>query len=341
MASSRSVPGRAAATALRRGVAVALLLGAGLQGAAAQGYSWGYGLEEVYGAPRGVYYNRGEALLPPRAVADGLEDRGFSEIGRPRFDGRAYVVEATSPRGARLRLVVDARDGAVIGREALGAPYYPSVRPRPAAPGYGWTEDDARPRRLREAELILPPADIPSERPSALPPTRVAPPGDGRVRAERQAPQGTAHLPQAAPQLPRQEDANPLGLNPDSAGRPDAARRAARPAPSKPATARVSPPAPEPTLRPAEAPPAREATPAAKAEERPAEAPAEKAAESPKPAEPAKPAEPTRTADSAAPSAKPADKTWQDPPADGPRKPVRVIGGATVVPGGTGEAGAN
>lgn len=175
MTSSRPVSGRAAAAVLRRAAAAALLLGAGLQGAAAQGYSWGYGPEDVYGSPRGVYYNRAEALLSPRAVADGLEDRGFSAIARPRFDGRAYIVEATSPRGARLRLVIDGRDGAVIGREALGAPYYPSVRPRPAAPGYaaapgyGWTEDDARSRRQREAELILPPADIPSVLPSPSP----------------------------------------------------------------------------------------------------------------------------------------------------------------------------
>ncbi len=46
--------------------------------------------------------------------------------------------------------------------------------------------------------------------------------------------------------------------------------------------------------------------------------------------------EPTKTAESK--SAPAAGKGWQDPPADGARKNVRVIGGATVVPGGTGEA---
>ena len=64
-----------------------------------------------------------------------------------RYDGRNYRVEATSPRGPRVRLVVDAREGDVIGREPLDGVYYPSDRVRPAAPGYGWTEDDMRPRR--------------------------------------------------------------------------------------------------------------------------------------------------------------------------------------------------
>ncbi|MFD0937216.1 hypothetical protein ACFQ12_18805, partial [Methylobacterium trifolii] len=54
-------------------------------------------------------------ILPPRVVAWRLAERGFSEIGRPRFDGRAYVVEALGPNGARVRLFVDAEDGAILG----------------------------------------------------------------------------------------------------------------------------------------------------------------------------------------------------------------------------------
>ena len=340
MAPSRPVSGRAV-TILRRVGAAALLIGAGLQGAAAQGYSqgysWGYGPEEVYGAPRAVY--RAEPPLSPRAVAYSLQDRGFTEIGRPRFDGRAYVVEATGPRGARLRLGVDARDGAVIGRETVGEPDYPTaIRPRPVTPGYGWTEEDDRPRRLREAEALLPPADIPSAAPS--PSYRGPALDEGRVRTER-AP--------SRPSLPRQEtrqetrqeanagiapqvapEANPYGLNPDAAARPDAARRAAKAAPPvKPQAARTAPSAPPPSLRPAET-----ATPSVKAEEKSVEtAPA-------KSVEPAESAGSVKTAESApALAPAPKDRTWQDPPAD--RKPVRVIGGATIVPGGSGEAGAN
>lgn len=335
MAPSRPVSGRAV-TMLRRLGAAALLLGAGLQGAAAQGYSWGYGPEEVYGPPRAVY--RAEPPLSPRAVAYSLQDRGFTEIGRPRFDGRAYVVEATGPRGSRLRLVVDARDGAVIGREVVGEPYYPTaIRPRPVTPGYGWTEEDDRSRRFREAEALVPPADIPSAAPSA-PALRGPSLEGGRVRAERPS--------ASRPSLPRQEnrqeanagltapDANPYGLNPDAAARPDAPRRAAKATPpAKPAVARTAPPAPAPSLRPAEAAAPREMTPAAKSDEKPAEAAAPAKA-----AEPAGEAGAVKSAE-AAPAPAPKDRNWQDPPAD--RKPVRVIGGATIVPGGTGEAGAN
>lgn len=337
MASSRHARGRAARAALRRalhsGFAALLLTGAGWSAAHAQGF-----YREVYGPPRG-YVVEDEDLLRPREIVDGLRDRGFSEMSRPRYDGRAYRVEATGPRGLRVRLVVDARDGEVIGREPLGAAYYPSDRPRPAAPGYGWTEEDMQPRRLREAERIVPPADIPS-----VPALRNAPLGGEReagraVRAERVPP-------------PVRPEANPLGLNPDTAARPESGRRAARTAPSPklPSQARIAPPAPEPTLRQGKS--GSEAmTPAAKSEPKTAKAvepkletkpepgkaaPAAEAAKE-QPKEPAKTSEPAKTAE----AAPPAKKEWQDPPADGSRKNVRVIGGATVVPGGSGEAGAN
>lgn len=327
MAPSRPVSGRAVSM-LRRAGAAALLLGCGLQGASAQGFSWGYGPEEVYGAPRAVY--RAEPPLSPRAVAYSLQDRGFTEIGRPRFDGRAYLVDATGPRGARLRLVVDARDGAVIGREVVGEPYYPTaIRPRPVTPGYGWTEEDARPRRIREAEALVPPADIPSAAPSFRGPA----PDEGRLRTERAPSRPAVRRQEANAGIATQvaPEANPYGLNPDAAARPDAARRTTKAAPpAKPPVARTSPPAPAPSLRPTEAAAPRAMTPAAKVEERPVDtAPA-------KSAEPEAAGDAVKTAQSA-PAPAPKDRTWQDPPAD--RKPVRVIGGATIVPGGTGEAG--
>ncbi|WP_375274922.1 hypothetical protein [Methylorubrum thiocyanatum] len=354
MASSRHAPdrvigviGRATRAALRRGLGLgvtgALLTGLGLQAAAAQGF-----YREIYGPPRAVFFEE-DGLMPPREVVDDLRDRGFSEIARPRYDGRNYRVEATSPRGQRVRLVVDAREGDVIGREPLGV-YYPSDRVRPAAPGYGWTEEDMRPRRpIREAERIVPPADIPS-----VPGLRGAPLGDARG-----APRAERVTPTARP------EANPLGLNPDAAGRPEAPRRAAArtaPTPKLPSQARIAPAAPEPSLRstpsgsPAMTPAAKseaaksdaaksEAKPSTKPETREAKAVEPKLNE-PKPdvgkAEAAKPEakesgrEPTKTAESK--SAPAAGKGWQDPPADGARKNVRVIGGATVVPGGTGEA---
>ncbi|KQQ13007.1 hypothetical protein ASF53_12440 [Methylobacterium sp. Leaf123] len=331
MASSRHAKGRTTRAALRRGLGfgllAALLSGAGLQAAAAQGF-----YREIYGPPR-VGYLEDDGLLPSREVVDDLRDRGFSEIGRPRYDGRNYRVEATGPRGQRVRLVVDAREGDVIGREPLGGVYYPSDRVRPAAPGYGWTEEDMRPRRpVREAERIMPPADIPS-----VPGLRATPPGGERsaVRAER--------VPPAT-----RPDANPLGVNPDVATRSEQPRRAAArtaPTPKLPSQARIAPTAPEPSLRSGS--PAM--TPAAKTERDKTETKEAKAVE-PKLSEPrpetgkadtkteaAKP-ELAKDATKTAESKPAAGKGWQDPPADGPRKNVRVIGGATIVPGGTGEA---
>jgi len=302
--------------------ALALTLTLTLTLLAVGGVASGAWAQGVYYERRPVYVYEPEPLIPPRAVAYRLMDRGFGEIGRPRFDGRAYVVDATNPAGDRVRLHVDARDGAVIGRERLGEAYFPTVRPGRSAAGYGWTEEDG-PRRSRDGERLVPPADIPDAAPSR---------GRPQARAELQPP--IAFRPGAT-------DANPIGLNPDARGRPDAAaRRAAKPAPAKAAAPRIAPVAPQPRLVPSEE--AAKPEPSAK----PAE-PVTAAVEPPKVIEPklvdSKPVDPGMTPASfqppankaaEAPSAKPG---WQDPPAGDAKKNVRVIGGATVVPG-AGEA---
>lgn len=251
------------------------------------------------------YFYEPEAILPPRAVVWRLNDRGFTEITRPRFDGRAYVVEASGPYGDRLRLFVDARDGAILGRERLGQPVARIVRP---APGYGWTDEDEGPRRpIREAERIVPPADIPS-----MPGTPARRPNlDPSPVTRSEAP-----------------DRNPLGMNPDARGRPDTPGRAE--APRK--VVRLTPPkaaAPRPSN---ESPKLSDAPPAAAA--KPATAPASATLEAPK-ASPAPAApNPTPAAVQPPPPEKTAAKDWKDPPADQKRS-VRVIGGATIVPGTT------
>lgn len=262
------------------------------------------------GAAQAQYGYEPDLLLPPRAVVWRLNDRGFTEVTRPRFDGRAYIVEATGPYGDRVRLFVDARDGAVLDRQRLGVPMQPVPVARPAAPGYGWTEADEQPRRpMREAERLVPPARIPT--------------GDGmgrqpRFDVEARPEAGTRTEP---------FDRNPSGLNPDArtgdARRPTDApspRKVTRLAPpAKPAAPRFAPEAPSPAATDA-ASDARTTTPPVAAIEQPK-------------AEPPTPAanQPRRDA-AQAPSTK-AAQTWSDPPSD--RKAVRVIGGATVVPGAT------
>lgn len=238
-----------------------------------------------------------DEVLPPRVVAWRLADRGFSGLSRPRFDGRVYVVDAVGPAGAPVRLFVDPMTGAIVGRRPIGAPETVARLERPA-PGFGWTEDEVVPRRAMRP--------VPSE--------------DGPVARSQRRPAGEALRP----------DANPEGVNPDNVGRTAPPKRVARGAlartPELKPPPRTSPQAPAPKLAPADA---------AKADPNAGPAPETKAAsiEKTPAAAPAPPsATPSKPADAAVAGApKPAAKDWKDPPTD--KKPVRVIGGATVVPG--------
>ncbi len=238
-----------------------------------------------------------EEVMPPRVVAWRLADQGFTGVSRPRFNGRVYVVEAVSPAGMPMRLFVDPGSGGIVGRQRLGAPDTYARLERPA-PGFGWTEEDTGPRR------VLRP--VPGEEAPAL-------------RLDRR-PAGTAARPQA----------NPDGINPDGVGRSAAPRKVARTSPGRNpdsrAPHRTSPEAPAPKIAPAEAAKSEPKTETAPETKSAAIEKAPSANPAPRPEEAAKPAAPA-----VAEAAKPAVKEWKDPPAD--RKPVRVIGGATIVPG--------
>ncbi len=120
-------------------------------------------------------------------------------------------------------------------------------------------------------------------------------------------------------------EGGPDGVNPDGVGRSMPPRKVARAVPPRApelrTVHRTSPEAPAPKIAPADA--AKTETPETKS------ATIEKAPS----ASPVAPADnPARPAEAAvAEAAKPAVKDWKDPPTD--RKPVRVISGATVVPG--------
>lgn len=226
-------------------------------------------------------------VLPPRVIAWRLADRGFTGVSRPRFDGRFYLVDAVSPAGLPVRLVLDPVDGAIVGRERLpGQEVYARLERPPSRPipGYGWTEEDvARP--------------LPSDTGPA-------------ARAIRRP----------GPEAAKPTENNPFGLNPDGHHRAEPPRKVARTSPTrmpdKP-TGRVSPPAPAPQVAPEAAKPV--ATPAANANPAPEKSPAA-------PQAPAAPNDPKPVASAAR---KP---DWKDPPSEGKRT-VRVIGGATIVPG--------
>jgi len=258
--------------ALRAALLSAGLVAASAGGASAQGFARTFFEDDV---------------LPPRVIAWRLADRGFTGVTRPRYDGRFYLVDAISPAGAPVRVVVDPTSGAIVGRERMpGQEVYARLERPPvrSMPGYGWTEED----------VARPPQPAPYEPgPAARQPRR---PGAEAVRP----PEG-----------------NPLGLNPDGGHRAEPPRKVARTSPTKalekPSLAKVSPIAPAPKPAPEAAqPPVEPATPAANANP---------------------PAEPKPVAAAAAPK-----PDWKDPPAEGKRN-VRVIGGATVVPGTPGKDG--
>jgi hypothetical protein len=233
-------------------------------------------------------------ILPPRVVAWRLADRGFTGVSRPRFDGRVYIVDAVGPAGVPVRLILDPATGAIIDRQRLpGTETYARLERPPVRtmPGYGWTEEDARP---------------------------LPPPEPGPVSRLPRRPTREAVRPPV--------ETNPLGLNPEGSHRqePRKVARANAGGVAEKSLSRVSPLAPAPKLAPETVKP--EAT----------------KPESAAPAADAKPAvDPSK--DSPASAAKPVAQAvskpeWKDPPAEG-KRPVRVIGGATVVPGTPGKEG--
>jgi hypothetical protein len=280
------------------------------------------------GTARAQYAYEPDLFLPPRAVIWRLNDRGFTDVTRPRFDGQAYVVEASNPYGDRVRLFVDARDGRIIGRQRLGAPVETPARlvrrgVPGGAPGYGWTEEDEASRRpIREAERFVPPADIPF--PQAQPRRMRPEPAERPDFAARSEPALRA----APAARPESADRNPMGLNPDARGT-DTKPKAETPR----KVVRLTPPAkPVPPSATPDAPKLSDVPPAASRNE--ASPGAASAAVAPPSSPAASGSAMTPASVQPPPAEKPAAQGWKDVPADG-KRPVRVIGGATLVPGAT------
>ncbi|MDB5511484.1 MAG: hypothetical protein JWR08_967 [Enterovirga sp.] len=280
----------------------------------------------IYNAPEPPYgYGRNPSPLHREDIVDRLEDHGFEDIGRPRLQGSTYMVEALSPRGMHVRLVLDAFTGRILERVAVGDPggrvdepdprEVPSPNRGPAgradlgrspydempnAPRYRPGEPDDGPASRRDTARPIETSRIDSA-PLARLPTEPPRPTDTRLAPEN-----------------RTETRNP----PRS---PEPVREASRPAPST--TARGSQPGlygvnPE---RPAAAR-AEKGEAVASRPSKPAPAPA-----APK-ATPTAPA-PTAVLPAGAAEAKPAAPPTSTAEADAPRKPVRVIEGVTPMTG--------
>ncbi|NNM71297.1 hypothetical protein [Enterovirga aerilata] len=288
-----------------------LIAGAALAGLASPAAAQWYG-GTYYNAPPPPYGYGGPAYarpLPRDLIVERLEDRGFEDIGRPRFDGSVYVVEATSRRGGAVRLVLDPYDGRILRQTPLTiarlddddlfdidgypAPRSRSVSPPPEMPNAPrWRPGEPEPVPGRQAARpVAPELDPPS-------PARRTRPADPRL-----APDSPAASRPAEPE-PRREARRPAGPEPGlpSGGvdgvNPDA-RRAAKPAPKPKADVAARP-------------------------EKPAEPQAPAARTSP-----AAPAPSTATKPDATPAA-PGPATAEA----GERRPVRVIEGVTPMNSG-------
>lgn len=94
----------------------------------------------LYG-PGPRYRIEEDARLHPREIVDELEDRGFRDLVVVARRPDIYVIEATNPRRAPVRLVIDAYDGEILRSEprsrsearVIGEPRNPAISSQIAA----------------------------------------------------------------------------------------------------------------------------------------------------------------------------------------------------------------
>lgn len=192
--------------------------------AAAQFYG-GYPPPYVYNAPppSSAYGDRGYSdarRVSPASIVDRLEDQGYEDVGRPRFTGTLYLVEATAPGGMRVRVAIDAVRGMILNRTALGY----------RGGGRNEEDDDDRdsfPQRRYGGRPAQPDSD---EMPAAPLRGRLdSPGGEYRERREASRPPPERELP--APAEPR------LAPSPEAVTRDFESRESLRSAPRSGAAA--------------------------------------------------------------------------------------------------------
>jgi hypothetical protein len=337
----------------------AALIGTGFAWAMPAQAQWyerppGYDRPEPYDRAPPVF--RGNARpLSPDAIVERLEERGFEDVGRPRYNGSTYQVDATSPRGQRMRIVIDAFQGNVVERFALGRTPDDLLPGRPA-PQRGWfgnnvqpPEEMPLPRRYSNRppdeeddgadvfDRLSRPTDrrlAPAPRVDVGPPVAGLPPAPsnrlepGQPLPSGEAPARTAARPRdVAPSAPERQIApQPV---PQAAPQIAPERQAARPDPDLGKVEGVNPSAIKPAARTPQNGQAGkpennrqfEAARTDPAARKPASRPAESAAAPISPPAPA-PA-------IAAPAAPIAEKPAVTAETARPDKPVRVIGGVT------------
>lgn len=119
----------------------------------------------VYSGPA---YRPGPRFLHPADVTEILRDKGFRAVDVLHRQGDVFVVNAVSPRTGRTRLIVDAYEGEILERFAVGSQRpvttTGSVTPRPATLPPARPATRAAPPPSASAQAPLPP-----RRPAASP----------------------------------------------------------------------------------------------------------------------------------------------------------------------------
>lgn len=287
---------------------------------------------------RSQWFGFNDGPLPPGAIVRALMQQGFADIGRPRFNGRVYVVDGVNARGTPVRLVIDAFDGGVISRTRLDGPLLP---PREIVPPRGRPGD-----RFEEAEVFAPPRSIP--RPDRYDPREAEPRRAGRPEFYDPREVEPRRAERSEPRQNRAGRAEPPPLREGASPGPAPTREAAEPADPRLSTPRVETATPTETPaasvdRPSTtaaitsaplAPPATEtappASPAPAAVIPSAARPAPEAKLAPdKPPLETKPAREASAAEPSRPVSAPA--AAGSPPSTGAARPVRVIQGVTPI----------
>ncbi len=158
-------------------------------------------------------------FVPPYEIIRTVRAAGFDPLAPPLREGTTYVLRATDFRGILMRVVVDARTGAIRdanrilpGPGTYGGPYGPGFYGQAAmAPAPSGAPPDARPPpygELPDYDASEPPPDETGAFPPPLPPPPIAQP----------VPRASVAIP-----LPRPRPADVASRQPGGAATPAAA----------------------------------------------------------------------------------------------------------------------
>jgi hypothetical protein len=149
-------------------------------------------------------------FVPPYEIIHTVRSAGFNPLAPPLREGTNYVLRATDYRGILMRVVVDARTGAIRDANRIVPATYGQIGMGP--PPYGSSPDDMLPAYGPPPEFDTP--DLPRNEQEVLPPS--PPPRSAAARS------GTHPSVSIAPPLPRPRPAELASRKPTDDVKPEA-----------------------------------------------------------------------------------------------------------------------